>query len=81
MLGAISLTLFLFRFLDTETFKTCWDLTQCGCPLLVGEEISVRPTQLRKSADYVVFYHTWVWGFSTGCIPVICLRYLNTKAS
>ena len=31
-----------------------------------GSEIIVRPTDLRKSKEYVVFYHTWVWGFLTG---------------
>ena len=33
---------------------------------LRGSEIIVRPTDLRKSKEYVVFYHTWVWGFLTG---------------
>ena len=31
-----------------------------------GSEIYVRPTDLRRSKEYVVFYHTWVWGFLTG---------------
>ena len=31
-----------------------------------GSEISVRPTDLRRSKEYVVFYYTWVWGFLTG---------------
>ena len=29
-------------------------------------KISVRPTDMRKSETYVVFYHTWLWGFATG---------------
>ena len=35
-------------------------------PRVLGSEISVRPTDLRRSKEYVVFYHTWVWGFLTG---------------
>ena len=31
-----------------------------------GSELYVRPTDLRRSKEYVVFYHTWVWGFLTG---------------
>ena len=61
---------------------------------LRGSEMYVKPTDLRRSKEYVVFYHTWVWGFltgdqteyfmifwekSSGFIPVVCLIFLNTK--
>ena len=26
----------------------------------------MRPTQLRRTEEYVVWYHTWLWGFTTG---------------
>ena len=63
-------------------------------PRVLGSDISVRPTDLRRSKEYVVFYHTLVWGFLTGkedtCqqpklnvfsgfVPVVCLIFLNTK--
>ena len=35
-------------------------------PRVKGSEVSVRPTDLRRSKEYVVYYHTWVWGFLTG---------------
>jgi len=70
------------RFWDTEVLKSCWDFSGCGCgneSWVLGSEISVRPTDLRRSKEYVVFYHTWVWGFLTGFVPVVCLIFLNTK--
>ena len=33
---------------------------------LRGSEMYVKPTDMRRSKEYVVFYHTWVWGFLTG---------------
>jgi len=70
------------RFFDTETVTSCWDYSSCGCgndSWLRGSEMYVKPTDLRRSKEYVVFYHTWVWGFLTGFIPVVCLIFLNTK--
>ena len=29
-------------------------------------QVSVRPTKLRRTEEYVVWYHTWLWGFTTG---------------
>ena len=26
----------------------------------------LRPTAMRRSRSYVIYYHTWVWGFLTG---------------
>ena len=31
-----------------------------------GIELRPRPTDMRRSRHYVIFYHTWVWGFTTG---------------
>ena len=42
-----------------------------------GSEIYVRPTDLRRSKEYVVFYHTWVWGFLTGNLEGSFMSFRN----
>merc|ERR1712012_127483 len=34
---------------------------------------------MRRSRSYVIYYHTWVWGFLTGFIPVVGLIFLNSR--
>ena len=31
-----------------------------------GFDLRLQPTAMRRSKYYVIFYHTWVWGFLTG---------------
>ena len=31
-----------------------------------GINLRPRPTDMRRSRHYVIFYHTWFWGFTTG---------------
>jgi len=73
------------RFWDTEVLTKCWDFSQCGCSSWSDPDsvsgIALRPqtTDMRRSRQYVIFYHTWFWGFTTGLVPVVCLIFLNTK--
>ena len=34
--------------------------------LMLMFRISVRPTKLRKSWNYTVYFHTWTWNLVTG---------------
>ena len=42
-----------------------------------GSEISVRPTDLRRTKEYVIFFHTWIWGFLTGEIFLLFHRFFT----
>ena len=39
----------------------------------------LRPTAMRRSRSYVVYYHTWVWGFLTGASYKTTKIQKNTK--
>ena len=39
-----------------------------------GIDLRPRPTDMRRSRHYVIFYHTWVWGFTTGRIHILNLK-------
>ncbi|XP_023326789.1 G-protein coupled receptor daf-37 [Eurytemora carolleeae] len=52
------------RLFDIEVVTNCVDHTSCGCDR--SEWISVRPTKLRKSWNYTVYFHTWTWNLVTG---------------
>merc|ERR1711953_1246852 len=68
------------RFFETETVKICIDFTQCGpCFDTKMSTYYVKPTALRMHKQYIIYYHTWTWVFSTGLIPFIILVYLNIR--
>jgi len=39
----------------------------------------VKPTSLRMNKQYIIYYQTWTWVFSTGLIPFASLLYLNIR--
>jgi len=63
------------KFFETETVELCINLTHCGCGM-TAEKI-VRPTQLRLSRDYILYYTTWTWVTMTSLLPFIVLTFLN----
>jgi len=68
------------RFLETEMAKICIDFSKCG-PCYEKEiwAYYVKPTKLRMDKQYIIYYHTWTWVFSTGLIPFIILLFLNIR--
>lgn len=44
---------------------------KCFEQTLIQIRNTVQPTSLRKSEDYVIYYHTWTWTILTGRILII----------
>ena len=63
------------KFFETETATFCLDFRGCGC----GYHTStyVRPTRLRLSQTYILWYSTWTWVSLTSTLPFITLLLLN----
>ena len=86
----------ILRKKHSETFTSILDWV-FNWVILSVSGIALRPqtTDMRRSRQYVIFYHTWFWGFTTGIpkklcfwknvsdcsglVPVVCLIFLNTK--
>jgi len=68
------------RFLETETAEICIDFSHCG-PCFDSKMWAyyVKPTSLRMNKQYIIYYQTWTWVFSTGLIPFASLLYLNIR--
>jgi len=71
----VSVALNFTKFFETETISYCMDFTACGCGY--HERMYVRPTKLRLSPNYIVFYTTWTWVSMTSIIPFLILAILN----
>lgn len=63
------------KFFETETVEYCIDFSHCGCGRTT--EKIVRPTSLRLSRNYILFYSTWTWVSLTSLLPFIVLSFLN----
>ena len=63
------------KFFEAETVSYCMDFTSCGCGY--HEVTYVRPTQLRLSRNYIIFYSTWTWVTMTSLGPFFILTLLN----
>ena len=63
------------KFFEAETVSYCVDFTSCGCGY--HEITYVRPTQLRLSRNYIIFYSTWTWVTMTSLGPFFILSVLN----
>ena len=63
------------KFFETETVRVCMDFTHCGCGY--HTKLYVRPTKLRLSQSYIMWYTTWTWVMSTSIIPFFTLLSLN----
>ena len=63
------------KFFEAETVSYCMDFTSCGCGY--HEVTYVRPTNLRLSRNYIIFYTTWTWVTMTSLGPFFILSLLN----
>ena len=77
ILPALSLAtiLNLGKFFETETVTFCMDFTSCGCGF--HQILYAKPTELRLSKDYTVWYSTWTWILMTSVAPFIILTTFN----
>ena len=77
ILPAVSLAslLNLGKFFETETVTYCMDFTSCGC----GKHLIhyAKPTELRLSKDYTMWYCTWTWIIMTSVAPFVILTTFN----
>lgn len=71
----VSVALNFTKFFETETVSYCMDFTACGCGY--HSRMYVRPTKLRLSRNYIMFYTTWTWVSMTSIIPFLILAILN----
>ena len=71
----IAMFLNIGKFFEAETVSYCMDFTSCGCGY--HEVTYVRPTQLRLSRNYIIFYSTWTWVTMTSLGPFFILTLLN----
>ena len=71
----IAMVLNIGKFFEAETVSYCMDFTSCGCGY--HEVTYVRPTQLRLSRNYIIFYSTWTWVIMTSIGPFLILSILN----
>ena len=51
------------------------DFTSCGCGF--HQILYAKPTELRLSKDYTVWYSTWTWILMTSVAPFIILTTFN----
>ena len=65
----------LGKFFETETVTYCMDFTSCGCGF--HQILYAKPTELRLSKDYTVWYSTWTWIIMTSVAPFIILTAFN----
>ena len=63
------------KFFETETASWCLDFRACGCGY--HTKTYVRPTKLRLSQNYIMWYTTWTWVTLTSILPFITLLLLN----
>ena len=77
IIPAVSLAtiLNLGKFFETETVTYCLDFTSCGCGF--HQILYAKPTELRLSKDYTVWYSTWTWAIMTSVAPFIILTTFN----
>jgi len=71
----LAVLLNLSKFFETETVRFCLDFTACGCGY--HYKLYVRPTRLRLSQNYIMWYTTWTWVSTTSIIPFLTLLVLN----
>jgi len=71
----VAMFLNIGKFFEAETVSYCMDFTSCGCGY--HEVTYVRPTQLRLSRNYIIFYSTWTWVTMTSIGPFTILSLLN----
>ena len=73
--GSLAFLLNFTKFFETETVTFCLDFTACHCGY--HTKTFVRPTKLRLSQDYIMWYTTWTWVTITSLIPFFTLLVLN----
>ena len=71
----VSILLNFTKFFETETATHCLDFRACNCGLHI--KTFVRPTKLRLSQNYIMWYTTWTWVTTTSLLPFITLLVLN----
>ena len=71
----LALLLNFSKFFETETASLCLDFRGCGCGY--HRSTYVRPTQLRLSQSYILWYTTWTWVSLTSLLPFLTLLTLN----
>jgi len=64
------------KFLEVEVAEYCVDYTHCELPLMT-EETFHKPSDLRLSEWYVIYYHCWFWVIITGLVPFTILTVLS----
>ena len=65
----------LGKFFETETVTYCMDFTSCGCGF--HQILYAKPTELRLSKGYTVWYSTWTWIIMTCVAPFFILTTFN----
>lgn len=66
------------KFLEVEVAEHCVDYRHCNLQL-VTEETFHKPSELRTSEWYVIYYHCWFWVVVTGLVPFIILTVLSAN--